>query len=210
MGIVYWLGYTLTKLLGKFWLSYRVVGKEKLVGLEGGLLIVSNHVSFLDPPLVGIAFDEGIHYFARKTLFDSPIANFLFTRCNAIPVNQDKPEVSSLKRVIALLRDGEKVVIFPEGERSLDGFMNMTAQPGVGLIVTKADVPILPVRLFGPEKALPRGSKKLEKYPVTLVVGDVIRPENLVGDLSLPTKERYEGIARRVMEEIAKLELPER
>jgi 1-acyl-sn-glycerol-3-phosphate acyltransferase len=210
MGIVYWLGYTLTKLLGKFWLSYRVVGKEKLVGLEGGLLIVSNHVSFLDPPLVGIAFDEGIHYFARKTLFDSPIANFLFTRCNAIPVNQDKPEVSSLKRVIALLRDGEKVVIFPEGERSLDGVMNMTAQPGVGLIVTKADVPILPVRLFGPEKALPRGSKKLEKYPVTLVVGDVIRPENLVGDLSLPTKERYEGIARRVMEEIAKLELPER
>jgi len=210
MGIVYWLGYTLTKLLGKFWLSYRVVGKEKLVGLEGGLLIVSNHVSFLDPPLVGIAFDEGIHYFARKTLFDSPIANFLFTQCNAIPVNQDKPEVSSLKRVIALLRDGEKVVIFPEGERSLDGVMNMTAQPGVGLIVTKADVPILPVRLFGPEKALPRGSKKLEKYPVTLVVGDVIRPENLVGDLSLPTKERYEGIARRVMEEIAKLELPER
>lgn len=208
MGFIYWLGYSLTKLLGKFRLSYRVIGKEKLAGLEGGLLIVSNHVSFLDPPLVGIAFDEAIHYFARKTLFDHPVANYLFTRCNAIPVNQDKPEISSLKRVIALLREGEKVVIFPEGERSWDGVMDMTAQPGVGLIITKAEVPILPVRLFGAEIALPRGGKKIIKHPVTLVVGDVIPPEQLLGDLTASTKDRYEGIARRVMEEIAKLELP--
>jgi len=207
MNFWYWLGHSLSKLFAKIVCSYRVQNRERLDDLPDGLLIASNHVSYLDPPFIGAAFREPIHYFARKTLFDKPIANFLFTRVNAIPVNQDKPELSSLKLVIALLKEGEKVLIFPEGERSLDGIMKTEGEPGVGMIVCKAKVAVLPVRLFGPEKALPRGSSKIKRHPATLVVGEILTLDDLIADASLSTKDRYQAIANRIMAAIGALEL---
>jgi len=207
MNFWYWLGHSLSKLVSKVVCSFRVQDGERLENLPKGLLIVSNHVSFLDPPFIGGAFREPIFYFARKTLFDHPVANFLYTRVNAIPVNQEKPEISSLKLVISLLKDGEKVLIFPEGERTLDGKLKTEGEPGVGMIVCKANVPVLPVRLFGPEKALPRGSKKLKRHPVTLAVGEPIPLDDLVNDESLSPKERYQAIANRIMAAIGSLEL---
>jgi 1-acyl-sn-glycerol-3-phosphate acyltransferase len=207
MNFWYWLGHSLSKLVAKVVCSFRVQDGHRLENLPKGLLIVSNHVSFLDPPFIGGAFKEPLFYFARKTLFDHPVANFLYTRVNAIPVNQDKPELSALKLVINLLKDGERVLIFPEGERTLDGKLKTEGEPGVGMIVCKANVPVLPVRLFGPGKALPRGSKKLKRHPVTLAVGEIIALDDLVNDESLSPKERYQAIANRIMGAIGSLEL---
>lgn len=207
MNVWYWIGHSLSKLFARFVCSFRVQHAERLRGLEGGLLIASNHVSFLDPPLIGSAFRDPMFYFARRSLFDHPVANFIFTRVNAIPVNQEKPELSALKQVIGLLQAGEKVVIFPEGERTHDGRLKSEGQPGVGMIVSKAGVPVLPVRLFGAEKALPRGSKRVKRHPVTLVVGELLSFDDLLSDASLSTKERYQGIANRIMAAIAALEL---
>ncbi|NLT69789.1 MAG: 1-acyl-sn-glycerol-3-phosphate acyltransferase [Verrucomicrobiaceae bacterium] len=207
MTVWYWLGHTLSKWFAKWVCSYRVQNRERLADLPGGLLIASNHVSFLDPPLIGAAFREPLHYFARKTLFDHPVANFLFTRVNAIPVNQDKPELSALKLVIHLLKEGEKVLIFPEGERTLDGKLKSEGAPGIGMIVSKAKVPVLPVRLFGPEKALPRGSGKLKRHPVTLAVGEPLDLSDLLEKSELGTKERYQAISARIMSAIAALEM---
>lgn len=207
MNFWYWLGHSLSKLVAKVVCSFRVQDGHRLENLPKGLLIVSNHVSFLDPPFIGGAFKEPLFYFARKTLFDHPVANFLYTRVNAIPVNQDKPELSALKLVINLLKDGERVLIFPEGERTLDGKLKTEGEPGVGMIVCKANVPVLPVRLFGPEKALPRGSKKLKRHPVTLAVGEPVALDDLVNDETLSPKERYQAIANRIMGAIGSLEL---
>jgi len=207
MNVWYWLGHSLSKLVAWVVCSFRVQDRERLENLPEGLLIVSNHVSFLDPPFIGSAFREPIYYFARKTLFDHPVANFLFTRVNAIPVNQDKPELSALKLVINLLKDGERVLIFPEGERTLDGKLMTEGEPGVGMIVCKANVPVLPVRLFGPEKALPRGSKKLKRHPATLAVGEMIALDDLVNDETLSSKDRYQAIANRIMAAIGAIEL---
>jgi 1-acyl-sn-glycerol-3-phosphate acyltransferase len=99
------------------------------------------------------------------------------------------------------------VVIFPEGERTLDGKMKTEGEPGVGMIVAKANVPVLPVRLFGPEKALPRGSKKITPHPVTLVVGKPIEFSDLLNNEEMSTKERYQAISARIMSAIAALEL---
>jgi len=209
MNIWYRIGHTLSKLVAWFFCSFRVQGRERLENLPAGLLIASNHVSFLDPPFIGSAFREPLYYFARKTLFAHPVANFLFTRVNAIPVNQEKPELSALKHVIGLLKEGRKVLIFPEGERTSDGKLKAEGEPGVGMIVSKAGVPVLPVRLFGPEKALPRGSKRLKRHPATLVVGEPIDLGDLLADASLATKDRYQAIANRIMAAIAALELRE-
>ncbi|MEM1443279.1 MAG: lysophospholipid acyltransferase family protein [Verrucomicrobiota bacterium] len=209
MGFWYRIGHTIAKLLGKFMFSFRVINRGPLDQMEGGTIIASNHVSFLDPPLIGSTIRTPIYYFARKTLFDHPISNYLFTRCNALPVNQEKPELSVLKQIIQLLKDEEQVLIFPEGERSWDGTLNMEGQPGIGMIVTKAKVPVIPVRLYGAENALPRGGKKLVKTPVTLVVGEPIDFSSVLEDKSVGAKDKYQLIANRIMEAIADLPLPE-
>lgn len=209
MNCWYWIGYTLSKLFCKLVLSHRVVNRERLDDLDGGVLVASNHVSFLDPPIVGVSFREAVHYFARKTLFDHPVTGFLFPRINAIPVDQAKPELSVLKKIIQLLVDGEKVVIFPEGERSPNGQIKREAQPGVGMIVSKAKVPVLPVRIFGAEKALPRGAKWVRPCRVTVVVGEPIDFTEFAADRSIPAKERYRKISQDILQAIAELELPE-
>ncbi|MDF1858751.1 MAG: lysophospholipid acyltransferase family protein [Verrucomicrobiales bacterium] len=209
MGFWYWLGHTGARIFGKLVNSYRIENREGLAAVEGGLIIASNHVSFLDPPLIGAAFREPIYYFARRTLFRHPVANFLFTRVRALPVDQEKPELSSLKKVIQLVKADEKVLIFPEGERSWDGTMNMDGQPGIGMIVSKSGVPVLPIRLFGPEKSLARGSKKIKRHPVTLVVGEPMDFSDLLADKSIPGKEKYKMIADQIMVAIAALEMSE-
>jgi len=210
--MVYWLFKTLSAIFAKNYLSYRVVNRENLLNLDPGCgyVIASNHVSFLDPPLVGIAFPENIYYFARKTLFDHPVAGWLLRRMWAIPVDQDKPEMSTLKQIIQLLKDRQKVVIFPEGERTLDGKLKESGESGVGMIVAKSNAKVLPVRLFGPELALPRHSKKVSRHPVTLVVGQVIDFTDLINQPGLDRKARYEAITSRIMESIRSLECPER
>ncbi len=200
----YWLGYTLAKTAARAFYNYRVVGDAHL-NLPGGALVVSNHESFLDPPIVGIAFDEELYYLARKTLFSNPIARRVYQALNSIPVDQDRPDMTSLKTVIRHLKEGKKVVIFPEGSRTLDGEL-LPGEPGVGLIVAKAGVPVLPVRIFGTRKALPRGGSLPQPSEVTLVIGKPWRyePENY-RDLS--GKDLYKRISDDLMGLIAELHL---
>ena len=77
MTLSYWLGYRLFSEIAHGLFDYRVIGREN-IQLTGPALIISNHVSFLDPPLVGIAFDEAMHFLAKITLFDHPIAGAIF------------------------------------------------------------------------------------------------------------------------------------
>lgn len=209
MGFLYRAGHTLSRIFAWAFCSFRVRNRERLGSLDGGFIVASNHVSFLDPPLIGSAFRFPIYYFARRSLFDHPAARYVLTRVNALPVNQERPEISVLKRIISLLKEGERVLIFPEGERTWDGQLKREGQPGVGMIVSKAGVPVLPMRLFGPEKVLPRGAKRPRRHPATLVVGEPVRFDDLLADPALGQKERYQRISERIMDAIAALDLEE-
>ncbi|CAN5251311.1 lysophospholipid acyltransferase family protein [soil metagenome] len=203
MKVVYGLGYTFFKAGAHLLFSYRVVGREHLIE-DGPALVASNHASFLDPPMVGIAFKEPIYFLARKTLFRGPFG-WLFRRWNAVPVDQERADFTSLKTIIKLLRGGERVLIFPEGERTRDGNL-LGGKPGVGLVIAKAGVPVLPVRLFGTREALPRDARFPRRTPITLVVGEpiVFSQEELKGG----GKAGYADLSRRVMEAITALKLP--
>ncbi|MBT8044380.1 MAG: 1-acyl-sn-glycerol-3-phosphate acyltransferase [Verrucomicrobiae bacterium] len=202
MRTVYWFCYTLWKTCFVCFFSYRVVGKEKLV-TDGPVLIASNHESYLDPPLVGLGYDKAVYYLARKTLFRG-FGAWLYPKLNAIPVDQDRPDMTSLKTIIKLLRQGNQVVVFPEGARTLDGELQR-AEAGTGLIVAKTKAIVQPVRIFGAREALPRGSGKMRFVPITLVVGDPIEfsPE----ELKAKGRDEYQKISDKIMSEIAKLEL---
>lgn len=203
MKTIYWLGINFFRAATTALFGYRVIGKEKLVQ-EGGVLIAANHESFLDPPLIGIAYDSEINYLARKTLFKG-FFKWLYTHWNAVPVDQDRPDMSSLKRIIKLLRSGERVVIFPEGARTIDGELQ-SAQAGTGLIASKSKAMVQPIRIFGARDCLPRGSSRVRMARITLVVGDPIEftPE----EIAAKSRDGYQIIADRIMAEIAQLKLP--
>ena len=199
MNPVYWLGHLLFREVSRGFFGLKVIGAENLK-LAGPALIASNHVSFLDPPFIGSTFDEDIYFLARKSLFRHPFMNGLLTRWQAIPVDRDRPDPGSIKMIFRRLKEGKKVIIFPEGTRSLDGKL-LPGEPGVGMMIAKAQVPVIPVRIFGAFEALPRDSKLPRPARITVSVGRpwVYRAE----DFPNAGKELYQQISDEVMRRIA-------
>ena len=113
--------------------------------------------------------------------------------------------MSSLKKIIKILKSGEQVVVFPEGARTLDGELQ-PGEAGVGLIAAKSKATVQPIRIFGAREALPRGSGRLKFHPVTIVVGDPV--EFSAEELSARGREGYQAISDRIMDEIANLKHP--
>ena len=201
MNSVYFLGWFLFRLMYATYFRWRVFGADN-VPSAGGVILASNHASFLDPPLVGIAFDEMVYSFARKTLFNHPLAAKILRSWQVLAVDRDKPDAASLKNIIRLLRDGNKVIMFPEGTRSYDG-VPQSAEAGVGLFIAKSKAPVLPVRLFGTYEAYPRGAKSLRPAKITLVVGDLWQPD--LKRYAESSKELYQILADEVMHRITEL-----
>jgi len=200
---LYTFGYWLCRLMAVIFWRFRVIHRERVIE-DGPVLIVANHESYLDPPLVGICFRRPVHFLARSTLFRG-VLGWLLPRINVIPVDQGKADLSSMKKTIALLKGGKPLVFFPEGSRSHDGTLQR-AQPGVGMVIAKSGVPVLPIRLFGAHEALPRGGKFPVFPRITAVVGEPVDFSDIEKS-DKKGKELYQAYADRVMEVIGALEL---
>lgn len=167
-----------------FWLlwSFRRKG-QRHVPRSGPLLVIANHQSFLDPIVVGLAVKRRLNFMARKTLFRHRPLAWIMTRLGAFPVDQEGPATEGIRSCLRLLRQGEAVVVFPEGSRSADGSVK-TLKPGIALVLRKAGVPILPVGIAGAYEALPiwRKSPRFAVMPfpsrngIAGVVGPVLSP----------------------------------
>src|SRR5260370_1361494 len=169
---LYWCGYTLCKTVANIGFRYRAFGQENIIE-DGPAIMAANHQSYLDPPLVGITCRNELYFLARKTLFEKKLLGPLISRVNALPVDLSRGDLTAVRTVINLLKDGHRTVIFPEGTRSVDGKIQ-PARPGIGMIIAKTLVPVVPMRIFGSFQAWPKGGK-ITPRPVTVVVGKSIR-----------------------------------
>lgn len=176
---------------------------------SGPFLIASNHASHLDPPMVGTHVPRQMCFFARKTLWNGRLAAWWLDGVGTIPVDRDGgQDVGALKRVLRALADGKVLILFPEGTRSPDGHLQ-PAKPGIGFIVCKTQVPVVPARIFGSFQAFGKGAKFPRLgTPLDVVFGRPILPS--VYDDPSAGKERYQIASQRIMAEIAKLEQPDR
>jgi 1-acyl-sn-glycerol-3-phosphate acyltransferase len=198
---IYWFGWITFGSAFRGLFGMRVVGREHLI-TEGPVLVASNHQSYLDPPLIGNLYQDEMVYLARKTLFNS-FTRWVYKHWNAIPVDQDRPDMASLKTIIRKLREGNRVLIFPEGARTHNGDIG-DAAPGIGLIAVKSGAVIQPVRIRGAREALPRGSARIRFARISVHVGPPIR----LSDEELRAakgKEDYDRIAKRIMDAIKAL-----
>ena len=197
---IYWIGWLLFGAAFRSLFGMRVIGREHLI-TEGPVLVASNHQSFLDPPLIGNLYQDQMIYLARKTLFRG-FGAWLYPKWDAIPVDQDRPDMASLKAIIRRLKEGRRVLVFPEGARTFDGQLGEAA-PGIGLIAAKSGAVIQPVRISGAREALPRGSARIRLARITVAVGPPIRlsPQ----EAAAKSKDEYTAIARRIMAAIEEL-----
>jgi 1-acyl-sn-glycerol-3-phosphate acyltransferase len=198
---IYWLGWITLGAIFRGFYGLRIDGRENLV-TEGAVLVAANHQSYLDPPLIANIYDTPMYFLARKTLFRG-FCNWLYRRWNAFPVDQDNPDLAALKTIIRLLKQGERVAMFPEGARTLDGHI-ADAAPGVGFIAAKAAAVIQPVRIRGAFEALPVGARCLRAARISVNIGPAIRltPAEFK---QASTKEGYDLLAKRIMAAIAAL-----
>ena len=203
MTLTYNIFYNLAKLFARVFFRMRVVHPERMVE-SGPLILAVNHTSFFDPPLAGICSRRGVYYLARKTLLKWPFFGPLFPAMNVIPVERDGNDMSALREVIKKIKDGNGVVLFPEGTRSKDGNIQ-PARAGIGFVIAKTGAPVLPMRIFGAYDAFPKNSKRLHFTQITVVIGEplVFSPS----DLASATRETYQTLSDRVMEAIAALRI---
>jgi len=171
-------------------LCFRTVYQWKLLSFEGlenipegpgPLIVACNHLSNLDPTLMGGFFPRTLFAMAKKELFPNPLVAWMWAGCNTFPVDRGAADRRALRIAIDVLRGGHRLLLFIEGTRSTDGAMKR-AEPGVGFLLRRASalgspVPVLPVAVWGTERALVRGKFFPQRVPLHVRYGEVFTPE---------------------------------
>lgn len=189
-----------TVCLMRAWFGLRVRGVEH-VPPSGPALIVSNHQSILDPPLIGGATRRRIYFLAKAELFRIPLFGWLIRALHARPVRREGPDPRALRTAALLLKEGKALLIFPEGTRSLDGRLG-EGKPGVGMLAITSGAPVVPAYVSGTLEALPKGAAWPRRSRVSVSFGPAIHFKARIG---AGRKERYREAAEEMMRGIARL-----
>ncbi|MCK5845288.1 MAG: (d)CMP kinase, partial [Victivallales bacterium] len=192
-----------------FYLFLRTSNRLKIIGAEnipqaGGVILASNHASYLDPPALGAASHRirTTHFMARDTLFIKPLMGWFLRNVGVIALDREKGDVKAMRKAIQLLKGGASVALYPEGTRSEDGELQ-PPKPGIGFLVAKGQTPVVPVYIHGSYVAWSKSSDGLQHLPITVVIGRLITREEIqhLGK----GREAYEKIGELIMERIAEL-----
>lgn len=123
---------------------------------NGAVIVASNHVSMLDPVIVGVVINRPIHFMAKAELFKYKLLGKLLKKIYVFPVRRGAADRTAIKKSISILNEGKVLGIFPEGSRNKEG-NNMKVQAGTAMIALKTNSPILPVACVGTNRKFPLG-----------------------------------------------------
>ncbi|NKB23488.1 MAG: 1-acyl-sn-glycerol-3-phosphate acyltransferase [Kiritimatiellae bacterium] len=187
----------------KIWNRLSIFGIEN-VPLHGGGIIVANHTSFLDPPVIGggVLKRRGVHFLARGSLFSFPLGEWCLRQIQAIPIEREKGDIGALRKGLSVIKEGKLLALFPEGTRSPDGHFQ-EAKKGVGFLMAKAKIPIIPAYIDGTFQAYPKGGKWIRPKKIKVYFGTPIFPVDL--EQFGKKKEAYRQISDYIMSEIKAL-----
>lgn len=130
---------------------FEIIGAENFPK-EGGILLCSNHIHALDPPVVGMTAPRTVHFMAKEELFKAPILGPILPKVNAFPVKRGMSDREALRTALKILKSGEVVGLFPEGTRSTDGVLKKGLS-GAGFFALRGNADVMPCAIIGPYKA---------------------------------------------------------
>ena len=133
-GVYRWVCLSVRAIL-KIFYRLRVYGLSHF--RSGAAVIAANHASFFDPPVISVSCPEEVHFLAREPLFRIPVLGKIIRVLNSHPVSRDASDAHTFRVLIQLLHEGQKVILFPEGSRSLDGNLK-PLEKGLSFLVYKA------------------------------------------------------------------------
>lgn len=183
---------------GLFRLYFRLFSRWKVYGREhlpreGPVLLVSNHVNWMDPVNMACAVDRQVYFMAKAELFKFPLFAAAFRWLGAYPVKRGKPDRGALRRTLELLEQRRVVGMFPEGTRSRTGKLGR-AEPGLALLALKSGAPICPAAVTGDYRLF---------RTMRFRLGPVMTFPDLYGVKVSP--DDLERVGAAVMEQIASL-----
>ncbi|MEO0707009.1 MAG: lysophospholipid acyltransferase family protein [Cyanobacteria bacterium J06649_5] len=173
----------------------RIYGAKK-VPRKGPLIVVANHASNVDPPLLANCMRRPVSFMAKESLFQVPVLAPAIRAYGAYPVKRGSADRSAIREAMKQLENGWAVGIFLQGVRTPDGRVT-SPKLGAAMIAAKAQVPLLPVSLWGTEKILGKGSSFPKPSAVTVRIGEPIAPPVTSKD-----KAELRAITQRCADEI--------
>ena len=186
--------------ISKAMFGLRIEGREHIPE-SGAAIVAANHLSFLDPVIIGVAIRRPLHFMAKEELFRFRPVGWLLRAYQAFPIGRGKGDLQAINKAVSILQEGELVLIFPEGTRG-DGNRLGPAKPGIGLVAARSRAPVVPAFHCGTERALPRGAWVPRPHRVILRFGPPLRFEETGAELG---HGDFETFSRKIMERIAAL-----
>ena len=195
----------LVKTLFSILCCWEVKNKNNSLPL-GPFIVVANHVSWFDTPLLGVCIPRPIAFMAKAEYFRSPLTRFIFSKLGGFPVERGEVDRKALRQAIHLLDKGFALGIFPEGTRSRNAQLQL-AHPGAIYLALRNDAFILPVGIAGTEKIKERlkKGKWFTRPKVVVNIGEPFKIPKVNGKIS---REQLTSLTYLIMKRIAKL-LPE-
>jgi 1-acyl-sn-glycerol-3-phosphate acyltransferase len=168
---------------------------------SGSFIIAPNHVSFLDPPAIGVFIRRKMNYIGKQDLFKNRYFGWYMRKLRITPAGEGLLGYSCMKEIIGKIREGYPIVIFPEGTRG-DGIHFLEPGPGVAYFAIKFDLPVVPAYVKGTEKALPRDARFIRMKPVRVFYG---KPKRYRMPAGSDKDKAYKEVANKIMDEIKEL-----
>jgi len=194
----YAFAWSTARLLGRLLFGLNVHGTEHLP-IRGGFILAANHVSFIDPPVLGCSSPRRLAYLAKRELFEPPVLRQLIRSLGAFPIHRQTLDRQALDTAKNVVSKGFGLLLFPEGTRIRTGELGQ-GRPGVSLLAAEAQVPIIPVYIGG---TLRLGQAFLRRTPIFVRFGEPLAPPPL-GD-GPEWRDALRAHAMGVMAAIARL-----
>ncbi|MCJ7666497.1 MAG: 1-acyl-sn-glycerol-3-phosphate acyltransferase [Actinobacteria bacterium] len=204
-GRAYWILFTMIQIALKtiFKIFYRVdVTGLKKIPKKGKYIICSNHISYLDPVLMGAYIPRYTYFMAKKELFSVSFLSNLVTYLNAFPVARNGIDRNIFNTSLDILKNENVLGLFPEGTRSTDGIVR-DGKKGVGLIAVLSGAPIITMAISGSNKIIQKPHKRIFFPKIKIIIGDIIDTVSIADKND--RKKAIELIVDETMKSIKKL-----
>ncbi len=192
--MIYIVSYFLFRVLSWLFFPATVIGRERLP-VDRGFVIASNHISNLDPFILGISSRRRLSYVTKDSLFKNKILGFFLPKVDAFPIKRGASDFRAMREILRRLKQKRPIVLFPEGTRKAVG-KEKRIHPGIGFVAAKSGVPIVPAYIKDSDKVMPPGAKVFRRHPIRVTFGDPVY---------FTEGQSYTEISQQIMDQIVLL-----